>query len=182
MRKLLSLMTGVILAAVALTGCTSSGIEASRHTLYDTLEGIAGDSSAVLVVEIISQEVVEGEPDSTVSTARIVDAFSPAGLASSLTEEAIARAGDVTSLSEVTVRQLGTSSMTTTPAPILAVGKQYLLFLTPTMLEGDGPADFYVTGGDAGIYDVAGGEFSHPNFSQGDKLPTVLQSNDLEVR
>lgn len=179
--RVTALFSGLVIAALALAGCTySSGVHASRHTLYDSLEGIAGDSTTVALVEVVSQEVVKDDVESTISTIKVIEGFAPAGLGASLPTEALARAAEQPDFSEGTVSQLGTSAMTTTPAPILATGRQYLLFLTPTMLKSDGPTNFYVTGGDAGIYEVTGdGTFRHEVFEAGDRLPTVLDAATL---
>lgn len=184
--KRLLVIAIVVAIGVILGGCSSTGLDASRVKLYDDLAGIAGDSSVVVVAEITSQRVAKGNweagvPDETISVASVVSHFSPAGLAATLSVNAQAMAVDATTLSEISIRQLGTSSMSTTPAPILAVGKQYLLFLTPTLLPGDGTSDFYVTGGDAGIYKVDRGTYRHGTFESGDKLPTTFDAATLSA-
>jgi hypothetical protein len=184
-----AVITGTV--AVGLVGCSTPGpvqIHGSRTELYDSVQGIAADSSLVAVVDVRSQEVIKAASDRdipyTLSTVSLVDTFSPTGLAKELPKGVDATA--IPEGSEIVVRQMGTSEVAT-PAPILKPGGKYLLFLTPSMLEGDAASQFYVVGGSAGVFeapsDVAsrgeGAEFTHGPFEEGDTLPETLTAKDL---
>lgn len=184
--------TTIVVGFVAgLTGCSTPGtvhIGGSRSELYDSVEGIAADSSLVAVVELTGQEILTPSSNIdipyTLSTVSLVDTFAPAGLAGELRRGITATAAEPGS--QIVVRQMGTAEMET-PAPILKSGRKYLLFLTPSMLEGEAASQFSVTGGSAGVFDApddvaARGEdatFTHAPYEEGDKLPETLTASDL---
>ena len=90
--------------------------------------------------------------------------------------------------STIEVRQLGSTDVDQLPAPILEVGQDYLLFLTPTGLSGGAASQFYITGGTAGYYRStagptgdradAGATFGKVG-DEGDTLPTTLTADQI---
>ncbi|WP_426320420.1 hypothetical protein [Microbacterium sp. E-13] len=178
-------------AAGGLVACSTPGtvqMDGSRSELYDSVQGIAADSSLVAVVEVKSQEVLKPASDKdtayTLSTVSVISTFSPTGLAREIPNGV--NPSGMTAGSQIIVRQMGTSEMDT-PARILNAGEKYLLFLTPSMLEGKAGSQFYVTGGSAGVYaapsDVTSraddAAFTHGPFEEGDTLPDTLTAKEL---
>jgi len=175
MRTLLIGLVGIL--AVGIVACgptTSKHMEGSRHELFDSVRSISAASSNVVVVEVQSQREEEGpQIPYTISDAKVMTQFAPAGLGSAIDLKTPREIGG-----EVAVRQMGSKEVST-PAPILEIGRQYLLFLTPSMLDGEAAKQFYVTGGSAGIYSVEGSHFVHGPFTEGDNLPGALTTADL---
>lgn len=54
----------------------------------------------------------------------------------------------------IVVRQIGSEEQPA-PTPLFTVGGTYLLYLTPSGLEGELASQFYFTGANAGIYEAA---------------------------
>lgn len=183
MRIIRTLATVSVAVMLTTTGCTQTGSTASRSKLYDHLDGLSGDSTLVAVVDVVDQYVDERLEDmpSTVSRVRVAERFTPKLLASTAEAEVRERAGLLAEGEmDLNVRQLGDGRMVETPAPILKPGTRYLLFLTPTMLEGDSGTDMYITGGSAGLYTVGSdGTFTHVESDDGDKLPDTLSAEQL---
>lgn len=178
--KLVLAVTLIGSLGAGLVACSTPGsvsMHGSRSELYDSVRAIAADSTIVAVVEVEDQKVTEPATDQdipyTLSTATVIIGFTPAGIGSELPKGTVA-SGE----SQVVVRQMG-SDGDDIPYPILKPGEQYLLFLTPSMLEGDAAAQYYVTGGSAGIYNADGDVFTHGPFDEGDKLPDTLTAKDL---
>ena len=151
------------LAAIALavlTGCSGSGSSsASRATLYDSVEGLAADSSAI-VVGTVTHRSRDGS--ATVASVEVDNAPANPQLGANLDGEyAPVAVGDV-----VEVRQ--------DAEPLLADGTEYLLFLTPTMLPGDAASQYFVTGAVAGLYERDGDEFRRVVPDSGDTLPETF--------
>jgi hypothetical protein len=163
------------IAFLGIAGCSGSGAHGSRAELYDSVSGLASDSTVVLAGTVEEQNVVQDIPDggdftlSTVTVAETAkaDTEHPAG-------------------STLVVRQHGTEGEPG-PAGLLEKGKTYLLYLTPSGLDGDLASQFYVTGGSAGIYVteqneaarsaggvVEGTEFTKQQSDEGDQLPEQL--------
>jgi hypothetical protein len=168
-------VTLVALAAVSLSGCAASDSGGSRAELYDSVTSLAGDSSIVLAGTVQDQRTASDIPGSgefTLSTVVVsatakTDADHPAG-------------------STVVVRQQGTAN-NPGPGAMLTEGTTYLLYLTPSGLDGDLASHFSVTGGTAGIYAAeqdptargTGGvtdstEFTKAPSDEGDDLPAQL--------
>lgn len=168
----------LVSSAFILTGCSTNSmhLDGSRAALYDSVAAIAADSGVVATVKVGSQVVLEAEIPYTVSTVEVEQTFSPDGLGENLPEEA---RGGVMTGDRIDVRQLGTAEYASLPAPLMKTGSTYLLFLTPTMLKGEAGADFFVVGGNAGIYSSDGKTYTHGEFPDGDKLPEVLSEADL---
>ncbi len=165
------------LAAAALTGCSTSHAEGSRAVLYDSVPSLAGDSSIVLTGTVQDQKTASDIPNSghfTISTVVVAataktDSAHPAG-------------------STVVVRQHGTTD-NPGPGALLEQGKTYLLYLTPSGLDGDLGSQFYITGGTAGVYETEQNvaarsavpkdtEFTKAPSDEGDKLPAELTLED----
>ncbi|MGU3410490.1 hypothetical protein ACLBWP_10305 [Microbacterium sp. M1A1_1b] len=168
------------LLTIGLAGCAdASGSSGSRVKLYDSVPTLAGDSSIVISGTVESQKTANDIPnggDFTLSTVEVAataksDAAHPAG-------------------SSVVVRQHG-SQKTPGPGALLETGKTYLLYLTPSGLDGQLASQFYITGGTAGVYETqqnAGArstgnvtedtEFTKAPSDEGDTLPTELTLAD----
>lgn len=82
--------------------------------------------------------------------------------------------GDIAPDSQVVVRQIGSKDQPP-PAPLMEVDNTYLLYLTPSGLQGDLASQYYVTGGNAGLY-VAEQTNSHSAAS----VPTFVQVDAAE--
>ena len=147
-----------LLVVVGLTGCASSS-SGSRHTLYDSVESIAADSSDIVIGTVQTQGV---DGDATVSTVEVEVASTNPQLGANLAGgHGSIEVGDV-----IEVRQQGD--------PLLASGDQYLLFVTPTELSGDAADQYYVTGAVAGIYERDGDGDRRAVIDSGDTLPETI--------
>ena len=181
-------LRGIVAAAgvlIATAACTSSGgMEGSRHALYDTVDVMAADSALVVVVDVTDSSRSGDLPrqPETVATATVLESYHPEGLAANDGRSPDEATGPG---SVITVRQLGTAGMQATPAPILLSGSQYLLFLVPSGLPEAPPSEFYVTGGEAGIFAPADGTAGrgattfHQVVDSDDPFPTVLPVDEL---
>ncbi|HEV7743172.1 MAG TPA: hypothetical protein VGO65_12225 [Pseudolysinimonas sp.] len=158
-------IAGAVLVLLVLAGCSTSGSSGSRHELYDSVAGIAADSTLVVVGRVTLQEDDDSPQTTRVSTIEIVERFLPAGLGSDLDIRLPDKIGDTLQVRQVL-------------EPYLERGQSYLLFLRPSELPGDAAAQFFVTGADAGVYLSQGTDFVHPEFD-GDTLPTTLTAADL---
>ena len=124
--------------AVSLFGCSSPTVthsDGSRVKLYSSLAELAKDSSAVVAVTVASQIERPGsdsQPPMTTSTVSIDMVRAPATLGAALTKLVPPQ---LTSGGNIRVLQIGTKD-SPGPAPLVAVGGNYLLYLTPTMLAG----------------------------------------------
>ena len=195
----------IVIAAVAicaltgLTGCSQGGgtssedisvMHGSRAQLYGSVRDLAGDSSLAIVGTIGAQKVAKDIDDQTpftISTVNVIKTVKTPAFGSKLKGGG---AETKTEVMEVEVRQLGTSAMSEVPAAILKQGSTYLLFLTPSMLGGDLAHQYYVTGGDAGIYigpsqALSTGKVPTTRFTQavavkGEALPAALNTSELE--
>ena len=59
-------------------------------------------------------------------------------------------------------------------ASLLQIDREYLLFLTPSMLPGDKAAQFFITGAVAGAYQRDGEQFTRIVTGSGDDLPDTI--------
>lgn len=181
---LASLMVAVSIAACSGTSSqvnTEKGaevrrsIDVSRVKLYSSTRALASDSSAVVVGTVSAQRVVADitpDIDFTVSTLTVVEVGkSTTGLA----------VGD-----SIEVRQLG-SADAPPPSTLMSVGGGYLLFLTSSGLDGDLATQFYITGGNAGLYaadaQATAARIGVPAFSKvdlepGENLPQRLTASE----
>lgn len=148
-----------IALATALVACTTTGSSGSRHTLYESIDALAADSSVIVVGTVTEQR---GDATTTVSSIEVSNAPANPQLGAALDgEHATVAVGDV-----VEVRQ--------DIAPFLAPGGEYMLFLTPSMLPGEAASQYFVTGAEAGIYQRDGDEFRRVVMDSGDTLPETI--------
>jgi hypothetical protein len=145
-------------------GCAASsgtgGGEGSRAVLYDSIEGLASDSTAI-VIGTVSDQRTDG--DATVSSIEVLSAPTSPQLGATAPEAEPVSVGDT-----VAVRQDPSSR------PLLDPGKEYMLWLTPTMLDGDAANEFFITGSNAGIYLVDGDIGHRVTTETGDELPETI--------
>jgi len=166
------------LSAIALTGCSSPHSAGSRVELYDSVPALAADSSIVLSGIVQDQKTandIPGGSEFTLSTVEVsatakTDASHPAG-------------------STVVVRQHG-SEGNPGPGAMLEQGETYLLYLSPSGLDGDLASQFSVTGGTAGVYETKQNTaarnaavtestvFTKAPSDEGDDLPASLTLGD----
>lgn len=173
-------ITAVTLAAVS--GCGSGGVsdsaqrsgsDMSRVRLYSNVAELAADSKLVVEGTATGQFVaddVDPTTDFTLSKMKIVK---------------VLRGADTINVgNSIVVRQMG-SDKQTPPVPILVPGQVYLLYLTPSGLDGALSSQYYITGANAGIYvqpstglapAAAGTEtqFAQVQRENGENLPASL--------
>lgn len=165
-------VAGATIAALVLAACASSS-SGSRATLYESIDQLAADSSAIVVGTVHGQRT---EGDVTISSVEVTHSSFNPQLGANLTDESAVAAGDV-----VEVRQDVASSHTGGDhAPLLSDGDQYMLFLTPTMLEGDAAAQYFITGAVAGLYVRDGADFRRVVTDSGDALPERIATSGSE--
>ncbi|WP_203580996.1 hypothetical protein [Microbacterium hibisci] len=156
--KIAGLLVLWIAVGGALAGCSQS-TSGSRHTLYNSVDALAADSSSIVVGTVAEQSVAD---DVTVSTITVTNAPTNPRLGANLDDDrAPAAVGDT-----VQVRQIA--------PPALEVGEEYLLFLTPTMLPAEAGTQYFVTGAVAGLYVREGDDFRRVVADSGDTLPDTI--------
>lgn len=160
MRRAPWIVTAALGLIVALTACTG-GSSGSRHTLYDGIDELAADSSAIVVGSVSAQRT---EGDQTVSSIVVEGSSTNPHLAENLDGgPSTIEPDDV-----IDVRQMSSD-------PLLTPGAEYALFLTPTMLPGDAASQYFVTGAVAGIYVRDGDTFHRVAVDSGDTLPETIE-------
>ena len=147
-----------IAAISILAGCSQSS-SGSRHTLYDSVESLAADSSSIVVGTVSAQST---EADVTISSVEVTNAPTNPQLGANLAD----RVAPVAVGETIEVRQMN--------APVLKLSEEYLLFLTPTMLPGEPATQYFVTGAVAGLYVREGDEFRRVVPDSGDDLPDTI--------
>ena len=163
-----------VAASITLAACSQGSMHGSRTELYDSVAAMAGDSTNVVLVKVEAQKVTgRDETTRTDSTVSVQQVLTPEGLGTTTDESSKIQ---LTSGDEAQIRQLGSSKMSETPAPIHEVGKTYLLFLGELSLEGDA---LWVTGGDAGNF-VPEGEAYVQVVDSDDSFPTKVAAGDLK--
>lgn len=167
---------GISASVVAATGCSPTsvsvdgqgdsrgGTSASRVELYGSVADLAEDSSIVLVGTVSTQQVatdIDPTTPFTLSTLTVMDIAKPNG---SFTEG-----------STVIVRQIGADSRPTATT-LMETGRTYLVYLTPSGLAGELASQFYITGGNAGLYQATDkvNVFAQVQQEEGDTLPGEL--------
>lgn len=160
MRKLLS-GAAILLIAFTLGGCgqTSHG-EGSRSRLYSSLEELAADSP-VVVVAAGDERDVDARMSRTSTASTVVDVVR----------------GDVEVGNQLIVWQMGTPEAPG-PSPLLSARSRYLLFVTPTGLDGAAPNEYWVVGGTAGLWSDAGGSYVRV-ADEGDALPSTITLDEV---
>lgn len=179
----------VFAIGAALSGCTSAseyGAHGSRAVLYEDLSAMGADSSAVVLGTVVSQQDVKdiagSEAAFTVSKFEIRATVNSLDLGANLTT----KSQPISAAATIEIRQIGTVTDKSSPTELLEVGREYLLFLTPSGLEGAASSQFYVTGGNAGLYmpatkDSANQRMEDLTFIQvdpqeGESLPREIDS------
>jgi hypothetical protein len=174
--KVRLLAGATILLAFLLPGCSSSGVHASRERLYSTLGELSSVSSAVVLGDVVDQQVIPGSPaETTVSIVRVIRTFDPPQLG----EESREGLSEIHAGAEVRVRQIGSRDMAAVPAPILERGETYLIFLAASGLEGAAASDFFISGGQPGYFRIDGDEFVRVVAESEDTLPVRITEEDL---
>jgi hypothetical protein len=155
----------VIAGLSVMAGCIS-GESGSRHKLYHDIDDLARDSSAIVVGTVSDQHFEQGELPTTISTVEVTNVPENPQLAGNI-EGGVSHieVGDT-----VAVRQIGGAG---SDAGILTPGHRYLLFLTPSMLEGDAASQYFITGAVAGLYTWDGSQFTRTPSD--DTLPDTIQ-------
>lgn len=160
----LTLITAALICA--LTGCSSSA-SGSRANLYESIDDLAGDSTAIVIGTVTSQRQ---DDDAIISTFEVSNAPTNPQLGANVEgADSLLVAGDT-----VEVRQMDSGAASSAAAPLLESDQEYLLFLTPSMLAGDAATQFYVTGAEAGLYIRDGDEFRRVMTDTGDILPETI--------
>ncbi len=172
-----------VLAAGLLAGCSSnaetsapsnkggtSQAEGSRVKFYSSLSAMADDSTVIVSGTVTAQRTVTDiDPITKFTISTVTVSAAPKGAALSVG-------------STVEVRQFG-SLKETGPAPLLVKGEGYLLYLTASGLDGELASQYYVTGGNAGLYAAPEGSsaakgsgiaFTRMQLEKGDVLPTAV--------
>ena len=155
----------LVVTSLLAAGCVPGGQSGSRHTLYDDLDSLARDSSAIVVGSVRDQrEEASAGFSSTISTVEVTNSPTNPSLGSNLDAGAVPVAvGEV-----IQVRQDG-------PEPnVLQPGQEYLLYLTPSMLSGEESTHFFITGAVAGAYVRNGDDFTRVAVDSGDQLPETI--------
>ncbi len=161
-RQIATLALAVGIAVLA--GCSQSS-SGSRHTLYDSIDELAADSSSIVVGTVTDQSTQDG---ATVSSVEVANAPTNPQIGGNLADR-----GDPAEVGEtVEVRQ--------DSPPFLETGAQYLLFLTPTMLSGAPATQLFITGAGAGAYVRDGDEFHRVIVDSGDNLPDTITATGDE--
>ena len=159
-----------IAAVVLFAGCssspTTSGSDGSRVKSYSSLAALAGDSTVIVSGTVTAQR-----------TAADIDPVTPFTI-STVTVQAAPKGAGLVAGSTVEVRQFG-STKQIGPAPLLTMGSHYLLYLTASGLSGPLASQYYVTGGDAGLYAAPPSAKGNSSFNQmrsdkNDKLPAAV--------
>lgn len=158
----------------------AGGVHASRSKEYRDMADLAADSTVVVVGRVLKQETVVEDIPYTLSTLEVQEPLHPTPLATAVNQPALSKSSIPTT---VVIRQLGTSDMSETPSPILnADGTGYLVFIRPTELPGEAAAQFYVTGGDAGIFTKgADGVFMHKVGPVNDNIPAQITKEEISA-
>ncbi|WP_129789244.1 hypothetical protein [Promicromonospora panici] len=142
------LASGVLALTLAACATGSSGDQvtdahAPRVKLYDSVADLAADSGLVVTGQVVDQ-----------TTATDIDDVSEFTLSTFEISTVIAGAADVAG-QQVVVRQHG-SAEHLPPAPLLEKEGAYLLYLTPSGLDGELAKHYYITGANAGMYQATG--------------------------
>lgn len=175
------------LAILVLAGCVpapTSGAHGSRAVLYDSIEAMGADSSAVVIGTVIGQSEVKDVPGSeaafTLSTFEVSKSLDTLPLGANVKDPFATVAEGTT----IIVRQVGTEQVGDSPTELLREANEYLLFLVPSGLDGDAAGHFYVTGGNAGLYVSSGNstrgsekDYVQVDRQEGEDLPEVLDSS-----
>lgn len=162
-------VTAVILLAGCSTSAQPSGSAGSRVKFYSSVSELAGDSAVIVAGAVTAQR-----------TATDIDPVTTFTI-STVTVRSLKKGTALHPGSTLEVRQFG-SATNHGPALLLAIGSEYLLYLTASGLSGPLASQYYVTGGNAGLYKAAlpstsdkdGASFTQMQIDKGDSLPTAV--------
>ncbi len=160
--KALAATITTALLTLSVAGCSVSTGEAagSRHVLYASIDALARDSTAIVAGSVTAQ-VADG--DTIISTVVVANAPSNPQLGANAPAARPVAVGD-----SIQVRQDPSSR------PLLEMGREYMLWVTPSMLPGDAASQFFITGGNAGLY-LRDGDIARRAVSDtGDSLPETI--------
>ncbi|MFS0731893.1 hypothetical protein ABC304_07790 [Microbacterium sp. 1P10UB] len=148
------------------SGCAGSASEGagSRAELYDSIDGLASDSTAIVIGTVTDQSTDGG---ATVSSLEVAIAPASPQLGATAPDAEAVKVGDT-----VAVRQDPASR------PLLETGRTYVLWLTPTMLDGAAATQFFITGSNAGMYILDGAVARRVAMETGDTLPETITVGD----
>lgn len=190
MKRLGTVILAAAMASVVLTGCggqtakeVTKGNEISRAKTYSSLNALADDSDLVVVGKVTDTKVARDLDDSTDFTLVDIDVLR-------------AVKGDASADTTLTVRQTGSAEQKS-PETLLDKDDVFMLFLTKSGLAGEQASQYYVTGADAGVYELAEQNaqteeklaaddaradvsFDRVNTNSGDELPATLKLADVE--
>lgn len=162
-RKVATLAISVIvLATVALTGCTQSHSETKN---YDSLDSLAADSTAIVAGSVTKQyEKDESDTSVIISAFKVTNSPANPSLGNNVDADSAAIAvGDT-----ILVRQPKSETSR------LHKGDDYLLFVTPSTVHGATTKEFSITGAVAGLYLWDGATYSRVVKVPGDTLPDTI--------
>lgn len=156
----------IVALIVGAAGCSNSASPdtssaGSRATLYNSIDELAADSTAI-ISGVVTDQFTEG--DTTVSVIAVDSAPSSPQLAANIGMPS----SDIQVGDTVHVRQDPSSR------PLLEIGKEYFLWLTPTMLPGAAASQFFITGSNAGMYIGEGETAQRAAPDSGDDLPATI--------
>ena len=141
----------------------------SRTRLYSSVSEMAKDSAIVVVGTVLSDSVTAD-----------IDPVTEFTLASVRVDKVVDQNQRSPIGANVVVRQAGSPTQMS-QIPLLKTGKQYLLFLTASGLDGEQAEQFYVTGANAGIYEnrSGGDAFAQVQRQVGEDLPMTISERDV---
>ena len=165
-RKVAALAISVIVVAtVALTGCSQSNSETSSAKQYDSLDSLAADSTAIVAGSVTKQYEKDGSDTSVIISAfKVTNSPTNPSLGNNVRADSAAIAVGDTILVEQPKSETSR----------LHKGDEYLLFLTPSTVHGATTKDFSITGAVAGLYLWDGAAYSRVVKVPGDTLPDTI--------
>ena len=189
MKRLGTVILATAMVSIVLTGCggqtakeATNANEISRAKTYSSLNALADDSDLVVVGKVTSAKVARDLADSTDFTLVDIDVLR-------------AIKGDASADTTLTVRQTGSAEQKS-PETLLAKDDVFMLFLTKSGLSGEQASQYYVTGANAGVYelkdqsaqteakltsnDAQATTFARVNTDSGDNLPMTLDLTEVE--
>lgn len=180
----LSLLLGGCGTDNAVVNSSSNMGGMSRVKLYDSEKSLADDSVAIVIGRVTDQSVERGIlDDSTDFTINDISIFSK-----------IKGGDEVDPGNVIKVRQTGSEEQVSGDK-LLDDGVTYLLYLSPSGLDGALSQQYYITGATAGVYQADesssntvnmqndngnGFIFKRVNADSGDNLPETINRNQLE--
>lgn len=171
-----AMLAGLVACVPSPSGNTTV-IEGSRAVIYSDLKSLVADSSIAIIVKVSSSSEFGGGDRSIPTSIHTLEVEEQIELPTSAQTEGAAwyLAGD-----SLSVLQFGTVKVKAM-APLLEIGKSYLLFLTPTQLKDVSDSTYYIVGSSAGIYERVGDSYENLGV-EGDTVPAKLSADNLAVQ